>query len=420
LQQVLRSQRGLTYGASADLDSYKTAGGIVAETDTRTSSTAEALRLTIDEWSKLQRERVGDGELQGAQNYAVGHFPLTIETPDAIATQVLNSLFYELELDELPNYRERVLEIDPEDVQRVAREYFKPDRLAIVLVGNANEFIKDLKGVGFPEFERIPVDQVDLMSVDLKKAGRAGGAGQAGAGLTGFPQVAMYQANSAQVDPAKQLLQRAIEARGGLAALEKINSFVVEAETTLTTYEGSVKAKTKTYVVYPARMRVEATLPDAQIVQVYADGSGWLKDPGGVHDAPPQMVEEFGGSFKRDVGLLLLGAAKGKLRAELRPEEGAEGRVLKVLAIGGGGEANDRAIRLYIDPQTGHVVKLGHEDDAAYRGTEELFSDYRTVDGVSFPFKGSVARAGRVLLERTITSVQINPEIRPDVFVKPR
>ena len=38
LQQVLRSQRGLTYGASADLDTYKTAGGIVAETDTRTDA----------------------------------------------------------------------------------------------------------------------------------------------------------------------------------------------------------------------------------------------------------------------------------------------------------------------------------------------------------------------------------------------
>ena len=169
LQQVLRSQRGLTYGASADLDSYKTAGGIVAETDTRTSSTAEALRLTVDEVSKLQREKVSENELLGAQNYAVGHFPLTIETPDAIATQVLNSLFYELSLEELPNYRERVLRITPDDIQRVARNYFRPDRLAVVLVGDADGFIKDLRGVGFTEFERIPIDQVDLLSADLKK-----------------------------------------------------------------------------------------------------------------------------------------------------------------------------------------------------------------------------------------------------------
>ena len=36
LQQVLRSQKQLTYGASADLDTYKWAGAVIAETDTQT------------------------------------------------------------------------------------------------------------------------------------------------------------------------------------------------------------------------------------------------------------------------------------------------------------------------------------------------------------------------------------------------
>ena len=171
LQQVLRSQRGLTYGASADLQAYKTTGGIVAETDTRTEATAEALRLTIDEFFKLQRERVYEGELEGAQAYLAGHFPLTIETPDAIATQVLNQLFYDLPLEELQTFPERVRSVTPDDVQRVARGYFRPDRLAIVLVGNADAFVKDLKGVGFGEFERIPIGQVDLLAADLRKGG---------------------------------------------------------------------------------------------------------------------------------------------------------------------------------------------------------------------------------------------------------
>jgi zinc protease len=171
LQQVLRSQRGLTYGASADLDSYKMTGGIVAETDTRTDATAEALRLTIDEFYKLQRERVYEGELEGAQAYLAGHFPLTIETPDAIATQVLNQLFYELPLEELQTFPDRVRSVSPDEVQRVARAYLRPDRLAVVLVGNAAAFIGDLKGVGFGEFERIPIGQVDLLAADLRKGG---------------------------------------------------------------------------------------------------------------------------------------------------------------------------------------------------------------------------------------------------------
>jgi zinc protease len=172
LQQVLRSQRGLTYGASADLDTYKTTGGIVAETDTRTDATAEVLRLAVDEFYRLQRERVYDGELQGAQAYLAGNFPLTIETPGAIATQILNQLFYELPLEDLQTYPERVRSVSPDDVQRVARTYLRPDRLAVVLVGNADAFVKDLRGVGFGEYERIPMEQVDLLAADLKKSGR--------------------------------------------------------------------------------------------------------------------------------------------------------------------------------------------------------------------------------------------------------
>jgi zinc protease len=167
LQQVLRSQRQLTYGASADLDAYKWAGAVVAETDTQTASTAEALRVIVDEFARLQRERVHEAELEAAQDYAVGHFPLTIETPDQIATQVLNYLFYELPVDDLPKYRDRVLSVSPDDIQRVARWFVRPDQLSVVLVGNASQFIDSLKGVGFGAVERIPIDRLDLLSADF-------------------------------------------------------------------------------------------------------------------------------------------------------------------------------------------------------------------------------------------------------------
>ena len=57
----------------------------------------------------------------------------------------------------------------PDDIQRVAREYIQPDRLSIVLVGNARAFVQQLRAVGFTDFEVIPLDQLDLMSATLKK-----------------------------------------------------------------------------------------------------------------------------------------------------------------------------------------------------------------------------------------------------------
>jgi len=169
LHRVLRSERGLTYGASASAESRKQTGDFVAETDTRTDTTGEALRLMVDEIAKLPRDRVSQRELSDAQAYLAGSFPLTIETPNDIATQVLNVVFYELPVEEIGTFRERVQRVTPEDIQRVARAYMKPDRLSIVLVGNAAAFVPQLQRVGFSDFEIVPIEELDIMSATLRR-----------------------------------------------------------------------------------------------------------------------------------------------------------------------------------------------------------------------------------------------------------
>ena len=62
----------------------------------------------VDEIWRLMRDRVGDRELEGAQEYLTGSFPLTIETPSQIALQILNAVFFGLNMNDLQTYRERV------------------------------------------------------------------------------------------------------------------------------------------------------------------------------------------------------------------------------------------------------------------------------------------------------------------------
>jgi zinc protease len=166
---VLRSERGLTYGASAELHTYRSSGDIIAETDTRSDATGQSLRLMVDEFFRLQREPVGPGELGGAQAFLSGNFPLSIETPAAIAQQVLAHLFFGLDLSEIETYRDRVERVQPEDIQRIAKEFLKPDALSIVLVGDAAVFESQLKALGFAEFDRIPIGQLDLSSPTLRR-----------------------------------------------------------------------------------------------------------------------------------------------------------------------------------------------------------------------------------------------------------
>lgn len=431
IQRVLRSERGLTYGASADLNTYKLSGGIVAETETRTEATGEALRLLVDEFARLQRESVWPAELEGAQAYMAGNFPLTIETPDAIATQVLNTVFYDLPVKDLETYRERVTSVRPDDIRRVARTYLRPDRLSVVLVGNADAFVKELRGIGFPEFERIPMAEVDLLAADLRRSGgaarggdpNAGGGVADGRGLVPVPQLppAYGGRSEGQGDAdarAKAVLDRAVAGHGGLDALRAVKGFVADAETVLATPDGDVSATTRTFLVYPGHVRVDATIGDVRLSQVYADGRGWLKDPGGVRDAPPEMLAEFRASARRDLVALLVAAATGEARVTLEPEQGADGRVLRVLLVEVDGVP---VARMFVDAGTGRIARLAYEVRAERTfEVEERFDDYRAVGDVWLPYRATVVRDGQVVVTRTLTDIRLNADLPADTFARPR
>ena len=170
LGSVLRTERSLTYSASADVASRRFGGDFMGKTETRSATTAEALKLMVDEISRLRRDRVNQRELENAQAYLAGSFPLAIETPNAIASQVLESLLYGLDLDDLPTFPARINDVTVNDIQRVARTYLHPDRLSIVLVGEAAAFLEDLPAVGFDDAEVLSVDELNLATVDLNQS----------------------------------------------------------------------------------------------------------------------------------------------------------------------------------------------------------------------------------------------------------
>jgi zinc protease len=166
---VLRTDRGLTYGAEARLHAYRMSGELVADTNTRSPQTGEVLRLIVEEIARIRDEAVDPRELRGAKDYIEGSFPITIESPSNLALLVLNQLFYGLDLKELETFRQRVDRVSVADLQRVANLYLKPDALTIVLVGDASTFADELKALGFGDADRIPLADLDLGSPTLRR-----------------------------------------------------------------------------------------------------------------------------------------------------------------------------------------------------------------------------------------------------------
>jgi zinc protease len=417
LHRVLRSERGLTYGASADTNAFKDAGNIVAETDTRSETTAEALRLIVDEFSRLQRQRVRDGELADAQAYLTGSFPLTIETPSAIALQILNGVFYGLDLNELQTYRERVNAITPDEIQRVAREYLHPDRLSIVLVGDASVFAKQLPGLGFDQFERIALSDLDLGSPDLKRrAPKTQGRPMPAAFRLPAEQVpATFSQTSASQASAAELVEKAVRAKGGIDRLRAIRTVKMAATSTMLDSSAPAEIETTHFIRYPSAFRVDARMPAGPLVQVFNAGDYWVQDLNGVRLASEDVADRIRGNVQRDVVGLLIALVDGKMQATRLKDLVEDGRALPVLAVRGAGR---QSLALVLDPSSGLILSQRYIVPPGDT-VEERFSDYRNIDGLQVAFTAVVSMAGQRVLNRRVRSFEYNIPLDPGLFTKP-
>jgi predicted Zn-dependent peptidase len=134
--------------------------------------TVPAISEALGELRRMRDTLVTDAELAVARDYMVGVFPLRFETPGAVVGAIGGLFLNDLPDDELARYRSRIEAVTAADVQKAAMDHIHVDRLAIVLVGDADVVAKDLEAAGFGELEVIseepPVEPVG-----------AGGAGEA-------------------------------------------------------------------------------------------------------------------------------------------------------------------------------------------------------------------------------------------------
>jgi zinc protease len=172
LFRALRSRQGLTYGASSELNSFRSGGSWVAKTSTRTPETIRALDLLLETWTRFRDRPVGSGELRAAQSYLVGNLALEFETSDQLASRTLELMAHDLPADEWNRFAARVESLSAESVLTATRRYLDRGRVVIVLVGNAREFENGLRRFGRARV--IPVSELDLNSPTLRRRAAAG------------------------------------------------------------------------------------------------------------------------------------------------------------------------------------------------------------------------------------------------------
>lgn len=170
LNQEIRIKRGLSYGARSILDVRRDVGPFIAETQTKNPTGAQVASLLVGELNRLSSEAITETELVPRKAVLIGNFGRSLETVTGLVTQIGALALYGLSLDEINNYIKNVQGITAGDIQKFAGARLGSKDASIIVVGNAKEFIEDLRKQ-FPNVEVIRESDLDLNAASLKKAG---------------------------------------------------------------------------------------------------------------------------------------------------------------------------------------------------------------------------------------------------------
>ena len=102
---------------------------------------------------------VTDAELAFAKQRMIQGFPHRFETTFGVAGQLAILIAEDLPDDEFARYQARVEAVTKADVDRVAREYITPEKMAMLVVGDRSQIEGPLRGLRFVErFEQLDVE----------------------------------------------------------------------------------------------------------------------------------------------------------------------------------------------------------------------------------------------------------------------
>jgi zinc protease len=135
LNQNLRETKGYTYGASSGFAMRRAPGPFTASAEVVAAKTDSALIEFMKELRAI-REAIPQEELEKTKRYLQLQLPGSFETTGGIAGQLSQLVRYDVPLSFYNSYTQGIAAVTAADVQRVARQYIDPDRLAIIIVGD--------------------------------------------------------------------------------------------------------------------------------------------------------------------------------------------------------------------------------------------------------------------------------------------
>jgi zinc protease len=162
LNDELRVNTGLTYGARSSFSPLKNAGSFYISTFTATKNTEAAIDTALSVLKTLHTKGVDENTLASARNYVKGQFPPRYETSGQLAGLLTQMFWYKFDESFINNFQKNVDGLTVARAKEIIAKYFPKDKLQFVIVGKSADIKKIVEKYG-------PVTEVEITE-EPKKA----------------------------------------------------------------------------------------------------------------------------------------------------------------------------------------------------------------------------------------------------------
>lgn len=167
LNQEIRIKRGLSYGASSQLQPLASTGLWLAAAQTKNPSAPQVVALMQQQFAQLGKTPVPAAELAARKATLVGSYGRSLETTAGLAQQVAELAVYGLPLADIGQYIAKVQAVTPKQIEAYARQHLDAKHTRVVVVGDAAQFAPALRKAE-PKAALLEADKLDLDSASLR------------------------------------------------------------------------------------------------------------------------------------------------------------------------------------------------------------------------------------------------------------
>ena len=136
LFQTVREDRGLAYSIYSEMNPFRDAGSLCVYAGTAIDKTEKVLQLTLLELRRLKEETVSDVELKRAKDQLKSNMVIGLESSGSRMANLARQQMYFGRFFGVDEMMEEIEAVTPDEIQRLAQELFKPEALALTLLGN--------------------------------------------------------------------------------------------------------------------------------------------------------------------------------------------------------------------------------------------------------------------------------------------